>query len=56
MGLEADEGVFDRLEEEASEVGWSLGTSTGDVPDGRKSCPLWGVVVPSGPETVMDGP
>lgn len=40
MCLEADEGVFDRLEEEANEVGWSLDASTGDVPGSREPPPL----------------
>ena len=56
MGLEADEGVFGRLEEEANEVDWSLDASTGEVPGSREPLPLGGTVVSSGPETVMDGP
>ena len=40
MDLETDEGVFDRLEEEANEVGWSPDASTGRVPNGRKLLPL----------------
>lgn len=55
MGLEVDEGVFERLEEEANEADWSLDPSTGDVPGGREPLPLGGIVVPSGPETVIDG-
>ena len=55
MGLEADEGVFERLEEEDNEADWSLDPSTGDVPGGRGPVPLGGIVVPSGPETVMEG-
>ena len=55
MDLEAVEGVFDRLEEEANEAGWSLDASTGDVPGGREPLPLGGIVVPSGSETVIDG-
>jgi hypothetical protein len=55
MGLEADDGVFERLEEEANEVDWSLDASICDVPDSCESFLLWGIVVPSGPETVMDG-
>lgn len=50
-----DEGVFERLEEEANEADWSLDPSTGDVPGGREPLPLGGIVVPSGPETVIDG-
>jgi len=52
MGLEVDEGVG-RLEDE---VDWSLDASTGEVPGGREPLPLGGIIVPSGPETVMDGP
>jgi len=55
MGLEPDEGVFDRLEEEANEVDWSLDDSTGDVPGSRGPLPLGGIVVPSGPVIIMDG-
>ena len=55
MGLEAGEGVFEGLEPEANEADWSLDPSTGDVPGGRGPLPLEGFVVPSGPETVMDG-
>jgi len=40
MDLEADEGVFDRLEEEANEADWSLDVSAGDVPGGRGPPPL----------------
>jgi len=40
MCLEADVGVFDRLEEEANGVGWSLDASTGDVSVSRESPPL----------------
>ena len=40
IGLEADEGVFDRLEEEDNEAGWSLDTSTWDMPGGRGPLPL----------------
>ena len=40
MCLEADEGVFDRLEEEASEADWSLDASTRNVPGGRDPLPL----------------
>jgi len=40
MCLEADDGVFDRLEEEANEADWSLDASTGDVPGGRDPLPL----------------
>jgi hypothetical protein len=50
-----DEGVLDRLEEEANEVDWSLDVSAGDVPGIRESLPLWETVAPSGPETVIDG-
>ena len=55
MGLEPDEGVFGRLEEEANEEDWSLDASTGDVPVSRGPLPLGGIVIPFGPETVMDG-
>ena len=40
MGLEADEGVFDKLEEEANEADWSLDASAGNVPEGRDPLPL----------------
>ena len=55
MGLEVDEGVFGRLEEEGNEVDWSLDVSTGEVPGSREPLPLGGIIAPSGPETVMDG-
>ena len=55
IGLEPDAGVFERLEEEVNDVDWSLDASACDVPGNCESMLLWGIVVPSGPETVMDG-
>lgn len=55
MGLGVDEGVFERFKEEANVVGWSSDTSTREVPGGRESLLLWGIAVPSGPETVIEG-
>jgi len=40
MCLGADEGAFDRPEEEANEADWSLDASTRDVPGGRDPLPF----------------
>ena len=55
MCLGVDEDVFERFEEEASVVDWSSDASTMEAPGGRESLLLWGIVEPSGPETVIEG-
>lgn len=55
MGLGVDEGVFERFKEEASVVDWSSDASTREEAGGREPLLLWGIVVPSGPETVIEG-